>query len=218
MKRVAVLSNKGGVGKSTLCHLLAVGCVWRGVPAYLFHTDHREPMKVDGRPYEYIDGRDEGVLSTVVNSLSTSSGFAIIDGGGNRPEFNEWISKFVDLVLIPVTADEEAINLGRDMMADLEGRGITTARYVMNMTSSNQNARQFDFQHFFGNLEPEKIAGEVRKVEAVKRLRLSDKTPFETPPSNVNNLSRSVYRMVIDTLENMNGEEILEDEAFLEIG
>lgn len=54
MKGVAVLSDKGGCGKSTICHLLTLGAAWRGTPAYMFHTDQREPMKVDGRPYAYI--------------------------------------------------------------------------------------------------------------------------------------------------------------------
>lgn len=207
MKGVAVLSDKGGVGKSTLCHLLAVGAAWRNVPAYLFHTDHREPMKVDGRPYAYIDGRDLERLQTVANSLINNDGFLIIDGAGNRPEFDAWIANFVDLVLIPVTADEEAVSLAISTMTRLEGQGITHARYVLNMTSANRNSRNFDFREYFSRLESEKIAGDVKKVEAVKRLRISDSSgAFPTPPSNVNNLSRSLHRIVDDALASMASE------------
>ena len=202
MKGIAVLSDKGGVGKSTLCHLLAVGAAWRHVPAYLFHTDNREPMIVDGRPYAYIDARELERLSTVMGSLINNDGYCIIDGGGNRPEFDKWIAEAVDLVLIPVTADEEAVNLARGAMQRLEGQGIDHARYVLNMVSPNEKEREYDFQRFFAVLESEKIAGQVKRVSGVKRLRMSDEsTPFPTPPTNVNNLSRHLQRMVDDVLD-----------------
>lgn len=204
MKGIAVVSPKGGVGKSTLCHLLAIGSAWRNVPSYLFHTDDRKPMKVEGRPYAYIDGRSLERLSTVIDSLMNNDGICIIDGGGNRPEFDKWISEFVDLVLIPVTADSESIELGIQTMDRLEKDGIKHARYIMNMTSSNRNARLYDFEHFFSNLDSSKIVGEVKRVDAVKRLRISDnEKTFETPPTNVNNLSRSLQKIVDDTLEKM---------------
>lgn len=210
MKGVAILSDKGGVGKSTLCHLLALGAAgWRGVPAYLCHTDNREPMKVDGRPYAYIDGREHATLATIMESLMNSDGFTIIDGGGNRPEFDQWIAEAVDLVLIPVTADEEAVLLARQTMRRLKELGITHARYILNMVSPNEKQRVFDFSHFFHELEAELIAGQIKSVAAVRRLRISDdKEAFPTPPVNVNNLSRYMHRLVDNTLEGMGSAQI----------
>lgn len=203
MKAIAVLSDKGGVGKSTLCHLLALGAAgWRGVPSYFFHTDNREPMKVEGRPYAYIDGRNHETLATIMESLINSDGFAIIDGGGNRTDFDEWIAEAVDLVLIPVTADEEAVKLAKETMQRLEGQGMKHARYILNMVSPNEKQRNFDFLHFFDELEQEKIAGKVKSVAAVRRLRMSDeKEAFHTPPANVNSLSRHLHKVVNEALE-----------------
>lgn len=202
MKGIAVLSDKGGVGKSTLCHLLAIGAAWKSVPAYLFHTDNREPMVVDGRPYAYIDARELERLSTVMGSLINNDGYCIIDGGGNRPEFDKWIAEAVDLVLIPVTADEEAVNLARGMMNRLEGQGIHHARYVLNMVSPNEKERKYDSQRFFAVLKPEKIVGQIKRVSGVKRLRMSDESvPFPTPPTNVNNLSRHLHRLVDEAFD-----------------
>lgn len=204
MKGIAVITSKGGVGKSTICHLLAVGAAWRNVPAYVFHTDDREPMKVDGRPYAYIDGRELERLSSVMGSLMNNDGFCIIDGGGNRPEFDKWIADAVDLVLIPVTADEEAVDLAIETMETMEKVGVKHARYLLNMTSTNRYSRLYDFENFFSKLDSRKIAGELKRVDAVKRLRISDeKAPFPTPPSNVNNLSRALHRIVDDAIEAM---------------
>jgi len=203
MKGIAVLSDKGGVGKSTLCHLLAIGAAWRNVPAYLFHTDNRDPMIVNGRPYAYIDARELERLSTVMGSLINNDGYCIIDGGGNRPEFDKWIAEAVDLVLIPVTADEEAIKLAQGTMRRLEGQGINHASYLLNMVSPNEKEREYDFQRFFATLESEKIAGQVKRVSGVKRLRMSDEhVSFPTPPTNVNNLARHLHRIVDNVLDN----------------
>lgn len=199
MKGVAILSDKGGTGKSTICHLLALGAAWRGVPSYLFHTDQREPMKVDGRPYAYIDGRDLERLTTVMTSLINNNGLCVIDGAGNRPDFDTWISEAVDFVLIPVTPDEESVSLGIATMERVSEKGVE-ARYIVNMTTSNKHSRAFDYKHFFSRLDREKVIGELKTVAAVKRLRLSDLEPFETPPTNVNNLARALYRLVSSEL------------------
>lgn len=206
MKGVAILSDKGGVGKSTLCHLLALGASgWRGVPAYLCHTDDREPMKVVGRPYAYIDGRKRENLATIMESLMNGDGFCIIDGGGNRPEFDQWIAEAVDLVLIPVTADEEAVELANKTMARLEKQGIHHARFLLNVVSTNSKRRAYDFENYYSDIvKKDLIIGQIKDVSAVDRLRKSDaKSPFPTPPANVNNLSRYMHSLVDKALEGM---------------
>ena len=210
MRGVAIITNKGGVGKTTLCHLLAVGAVWRNVPAYLFHTDNRDPMEVEGRPYAYIDGRNPETLSTMIGGLLNNDGVCIVDGGGNRPDVDLWLAEHMDLVLIPVMADTESVNLAIETMTRIEEKGLKNARYILNMVSTNEKARLFDFTNFFDRLETEKIAGQIKRMDGVKRLSMPDiENPFPTPPSNVNNLSRSMWRLVNETLQNM--EETPED-------
>ena len=92
MKGVAIANPKGGVGKTVLCHLLALGAAWRGVPAYIMHTDDRPPLITSSRPYQYIDAREPTVLERVMDELLTEEGLCIIDSGGNRPEFDRWIA------------------------------------------------------------------------------------------------------------------------------
>lgn len=202
MKGVAIISPKGGTGKSTLAHLLAYGAAWRQVPAYLMHTDEREPMVVDGRPYAYIDARNPETLSTVMGSMVNSNGLCVVDGGGNRPDFDKWIAEYVDLVIIPVIADTEAVELANETMKRLEKSGIKNARFVLNMVSTNEKARLRDFQQYFSQLEKGKIIGQIKEARAVKRLREpDDKEPFQTLPSNINNLARSMYSVIVDALD-----------------
>lgn len=203
---IAVLSPKGGVGKTTLSHLLALGASgWRNTPAYILHTDDRKPMKVEGRPYAYIDARSPERLATLMESLNESEGYCIIDGGGNRPKVDMWIAESVDIVLIPVTADEEAVELAMTSMERLEKKGVNHARYLLNSVSTNDKKRNYDLDTYFSKLEMNLVAGEIKQVAAVDRLRRSDTAnPFPTPPTNVNNLSRSIHRIVDSALKNIN--------------
>lgn len=202
MKGIAIISPKGGAGKSTLAHLLAYGAAWRQIPAYLMHTDDREPMAVDGRHYGYIDARDPETLSRVMGSMVNSNGICVIDGGGNRPKFDEWIAEAVDLVLIPVTADTEAVDLAIETMERLERAEVKHVRYILNMVSTNEKSRLRDFRLYFSKLDSEKIIGQIKEATAVKRLREPDDVEaFTTLPSNINNLARLMYDTVAAELQ-----------------
>ena len=93
MRGVALTQRKGGSGKTVLSHALALGASWHNIPAYLMHTDNREPLKVNGRPYMYYDAREPKTLQTLVDAAINADGLCIIDSAGNRPEFDEWIGR-----------------------------------------------------------------------------------------------------------------------------
>ena len=125
MRGVALTQRKGGSGKTVLSHALALGAAWHNVPAYLMHTDNREPLKVNGRPYMYYDARDPKTLQTLVDEAINADGLCIIDSAGNRPEFDKWIAQYVDLVLIPVMPDPEDVKEALVQM-DVPTSSITT--------------------------------------------------------------------------------------------
>jgi cellulose biosynthesis protein BcsQ len=211
MKGLAIVSTKGGVGKTSISHLIALGAAWKNTPAYLMHTDDREPIRVQGRPYMYYDARDPETLSRLIGAAVNQDGLCIIDSGGNRPEFDQWIASAVDMVLIPVTPDPEAVDMALEHMKRLEEYGASNVCFLLNMVSSNRNEKMRDNTKYFSRLPKNKIIGEVAKISAVKRLRENDKTNFETPPTNVNNLSRQLFFMVKGALQRFeNVEESLE--------
>lgn len=203
MKGIAIVGKKGGVGKTSIAHLLALGAAWKNIPAYLMHTDDREPIAVNGRPYMYYDARKPETLTTLIGSAINNDGFCIIDSGGNRPGFDKWISESVDLVLMPVIPDPEAVDMAIKHMEELEQYGAKNIRFILNTVSGNKNERLRDFREYFSKLPEDKIIGKINRVAAVKRLRESDIEPFETPPSNVNNLSRNLYFTVLSALKDI---------------
>lgn len=198
MKSVAVMSRKGGSGKTTLAHLLCLGAVWNDVPAFFFHTDDREPIKTSGRPYDYIDGRDVNTLVNYYNYLQTKTdtpGLIVIDSGGNRPKFDKWIGEHVDIVLIPVQIDSEDVSVALKHAEDLIKVGADVY-YIVNRSPSRLS--KYD-EELMSRLPKNKVIGRLGEVRASRLLRDNDRSDgFITPTTPVNNASRSVYRIVKD--------------------
>lgn len=212
MKGVLIASTKGGVGKTALAHALALGASFKDVPAHMMHTDNRKPLEVNGRPYMYYDARELETLTRIMGAAVNADGLCIIDSGGNRPDFDKWLADTVDIAIIPVTPDPEAVDLALDHMKLLENHGARNIRFILNMVSSNRFEKVADFEEYFSRLPVDKIIGQIPKVSAVKKLRCSDKEPFKTQPTKVNNLARGLYSTIKAALEEMEKEE-LEAEA-----
>lgn len=200
MKGVAITGTKGGTGKTALSHALALGAAWHRLPAYLLHTDNREPIQIKGRPYAYYDAREPTTLQTLASAALNQDGLFIIDGGGNRPQFDTWIAESMDLVLIPVSPDPEDVREALSHARRMEQAGAENIRFVINKYPAHRNEREF-VSRYLDHLPQEKIIGRVGEVKMVRTLRDSDNPEFHTPPSRVNNLARAMYRLVSDAIE-----------------
>lgn len=203
MRGVAIVGRKGGTGKTSIAHLLALGAAWRDVPSYLVHTDDRKPLTVIDRPYSYYDGRDPAELERLTEAAENHDGLFILDGGGNRPDFDAWIAASMDLVLLPVCPDPEDVTLGLEHMATLEKRGADNVRFVINKWPSGQHERVY-VRRWLRELPFEKIVAALPEARAVRILRESDSEPFRTPPPKVNNLARNIYHLINYNLDQLN--------------
>jgi len=205
MKGIAITGRKGGIGKTSIAHLLALGAAWQSVPAYLMHTDNRAPLEVNGRPYMYYDARKPENLEALIGTALDNDGFCIIDSGGNRPDFDKWIAATVDLVIIPVTPDPEDVQEALAHMAALEDSGAGNVRFVINKYPAHQNEQLF-VARYFAQLPEKKIISRLAEIKAVRLLRESDAPEFQTPPSRVNNLARQLFFDVKAALEGIEAE------------
>ena len=111
MKTVAMLGKKGGTSKTATSHLLCLGAYLQGIPAAYVLTDPERKVRGDGRPYAVLDGRLPDQLALIfTSSQSNLNGWLVIDGGGNRPDFDIEIGKNADLSIIPFRPSEEDID------------------------------------------------------------------------------------------------------------
>jgi len=202
MKGVAFVAKRGGSGKTSLAHALALGAAWKGVPAYFMHTDDREPLSVSGRPYPYYDARDPDTLATLSKAALNNDGLFIVDSGGNRPEFDRYIVQTMDLVLVPFKPDAEDVATNLEHMRQLEDMGADNVKAVINAYPSHPNERRY-VDPFFDPIPADKILTHVPEVKAIRTLRMSDNPSFTTPVTRVNNLARAFYLDVMAELETM---------------
>jgi len=111
MKTIALLGEKGGTGKTATSHMLCLGAYLHGVPAAYVLTDPKRKVRGEGRPYAVLDGRLPDQLALIFTSSQNNlNGWLMIDGGGNRPDFDKEIGKSADLTIIPFRASEEDID------------------------------------------------------------------------------------------------------------
>jgi hypothetical protein len=111
VKSIAVLGGKGGTTKTASSHLICLGAYLHGVPAAYALTDPMRKVRGEGRPYAVLDGRLPEQLALILDSSrSNLNGWLVIDGGGNRPDFDIEVSKHVHLTVIPFRASEEDID------------------------------------------------------------------------------------------------------------
>ena len=199
MRGVATIGKKGGTGKTTLAHLLALGACWKNVPTHFMHTDDREPIKVDGRPYMYYDARDPENLKTFINMAVNNDGLFVLDGGGNRPEFDLWIAEHMDLVLLPVSPDPEDVDVSLAHMEKLDSEGADNVWFVLNKIPSNIHEKTY-IRRYLDRLPTHRIITALPEMKAVRILREHDEEPFQTPPSKVNNMARNFYTIVAQKL------------------
>jgi hypothetical protein len=145
MKLVAVLGGKGGTTKTATAHLICLGAYLHGIAAAYVLSDPLRKVREEGRPYAVLDGRLPEQLALVLDASrkDVMNGWLIIDGGGNRPDFDAEIAKNVDLVLIPFRASEEDIDTVAQSLTAMpkalawpsawptNGFAITAAQYLL---------------------------------------------------------------------------------------
>jgi hypothetical protein len=105
---IYVGGRKGGTTKTTTAHQLCLGAILQGQPAAYVLTDPHRELKTEGRPYGVLDGRDPITLANIIgNNHSQLNGWLVIDGGGNRPEFDKAMAAEAQLCLLPFRNSEE---------------------------------------------------------------------------------------------------------------
>ena len=143
----------------------------------------------------YYDAREPENLTTFINMAVNSDGLFVLDGGGNRPEFDIWAAEHMDLVLLPVTPDPEDVDVSIAHMEQLQKNGADNVWFVLNKIPANLHDKRY-IRRYLDNLPTNRILTALPEMKAVRVLREHDVEPFETPPSKVNNMARVFFSKV----------------------
>jgi len=197
---VAFFGSKGGTGKSTLAHMLAYGASLNKQIALVVHTDERAPEVHNERPYHYFDGREPERLYALLERAKDpeNKGLCILDGAGNRPGVAKVLAKAADLVLIPCCIGGQDAPMA---LADLER--MPEAMVVINrFPTVPKHPRRAKAEAYIQQIPLERILCFLGDTAAADRFTESDKAPWTTPATRVNNTSRAFHHGVIQKLKN----------------
>jgi hypothetical protein len=142
---VYVGGQKGGTTKSTTAHLLCLGAVLNKQPAAYVLTDPKRPLKLDGRPYGVLDGREPHQLAQIIAAnQSTLNGWLVFDGGGNRPEFDKTMAGEALLCLLPFRDSDEDDEMLRLDLAAIPNGVAWPAAWPTNPMAATKAQRYID--------------------------------------------------------------------------
>ena len=197
MKLLAVLGGKGGTTKTATAHLICLGAYLSGIPAAYALTDPLRKVRGEGRPYAVLDGRLPEQLALILNSSQNNlNGWLVIDGGGNRPDFDIEVSKHVDLTVIPFRASEEDIDTVAQSLAAMPKALAWPSAWPTN--SFAVNAAQYLLDGL-GRAFPQRIISPpIPFVNAVSDLLSSELT---SPPTTVRQAARRAFETMSDYYE-----------------
>jgi hypothetical protein len=211
MKSVVVLGGKGGTTKTASSHLVCLGAYLHGIPAAYALTDPMRKVRGEGRPYAVLDGRLPEQLALILDSSrSNLNGWLIIDGGGNRPEFDIEVSKHVDLTLIPFRASEEDIDTVAQSLAAMPKALAWPSAWPTNAFAVN--SAQYLLEGL-GKAFPQRIvAPPIPFVNSISDLLSST---LASPSTSVRHTARRTFETVSDyydahaSIEKRGAEELM---------
>lgn len=141
---LTAVGGKGGSSKTTTSHCIAGGVRDFGGHGVYVLTDDRMLLNNEEshRWYDVVDGRSESDLREWVGRAKAmpDNGILVIDGaGGSDERVMQWIASISDIVLIPMTPDEESVRC-----AVLDAGRIPGSLILPNRWSTNAKAAEVD--------------------------------------------------------------------------
>lgn len=185
--RIVIFSNiKGGVGKTTLCALLASYLAEKGYPVIAIDADlqaslyrHRQREK-DVAPevkvpwsVERLDTADSEQLKRVMCKLREVPGVVLIDCPGNLNDRNlEYIYQAADTAIIPISFDADTVDATGIFVKALKTVSSADLVFIPNRINTSerkseelcQRARTIEFLGLEGAVVPT-----VKQSVSVKR-------------------------------------------------
>lgn len=186
--------GKGGVGKSATSHGACLGAVLRNQPAVYVLTDPKRKMRAEGRPYGVLDGRDPQTLANILDaSRNGPGGWTIIDGGGNRPAFDEEVAAAADLCILPFRASEEDLDTVADDLRRIPNAVAWPTAWPTNPYASR--AARFLIEGLVKAFPLRIIDPPIPFVNSVSELLAAS---LESPSTPVRQLARKIFDVMAE--------------------
>ncbi|WP_319567762.1 ParA family protein [Cohaesibacter marisflavi] len=214
---ISVVSQKGGVGKSTIARMIAVefalmdGCSWKGLLADLdpsqatafrwsqWREQNASKPDIVARPY----ASPEQVLADAGNY-----NIVIVDGAPNASRDTLRVAQAADVVIIPTGTSRDDLIPTIQLANELEKNGISRRIIVFGLnrvgTSELENSEARNYLEQTGYRV---ASGELRDMVTYRRASDSGRAVTETWLGELNNRARVFFQSLMKELCDANQEQ-----------
>jgi chromosome partitioning protein len=203
---IGVVSQKGGVGKSTLCHLIAREAAVSGKQVKILDFDTKQMTSTD-----WVRARQERDLEPVIeaepaknigSALKHNRGYDIIvlDGAAGTPKRTAQLARECDLIVLPTGASHAdlvpTLALARrivEMQLAKDGPVFALCRVLTGSEAAEARAT-------IGGAGFETLEGELAERPGYRQAQNLGRSASETGFPSLNAKARRLARAILDRL------------------
>lgn len=205
-KIVAVVSQKGGVGKSTLCQLIAREAAAQGGQVKILDFDVKQMTSTD-----WVRARLERDLEPAIEAeptknldkaLKHSKGYDIIvlDGAPGAPKRTAGLMPACDLVILPTGASRADLVPSLALAGRIAEMKLATDGPVFALCRVMTASESAEARAAIGNAGFETLDGELTERPGYRQAQNIGRSPTETAFPSLNGKASRLARSILDRL------------------
>ena len=200
---IGIVSQKGGVGKSTLARLIAREAVAGGLRAKIADLDHGQQTSTKWQARRAANGLSPEVrvevFTNVRSALAESENFDVyvIDGAPHASKDTAKVAEQASLIIIPTSDSDEDLEPAVLLAHDLRAEGVPIARIVFALCLVSDSAKEIAAaQEYLSKTPYGVLDGEIPFRTgfrtALAQGRAITETPFRTLVKRADRLAQSI--------------------------
>lgn len=203
---IGVVSQKGGVGKSTLCQLIAREAAISGKHAKILDFDVKQMTSTDwvrARLERDLDPAiDAEPTKNVDKALKHSKGYDIIllDGAPGSPKRTGQLMPVCDLIILPTGASRADLSPGLALAHRIAEMKLATDGPLFALCRVMTASEAAEARRAIGKAGFETLDGELVERPAYRQAQNLGRSPTETAFPSLNSRARRLARSILDRL------------------
>jgi chromosome partitioning protein len=204
---IAFVSQKGGVGKSTLARALAREAAVGGLNVKIADLDTQQGTAVDWHRQRL----DAGLVPTVAveafktaeQALTVAGGYdlLIVDGPARTSKATLEIARVADLVIQPTGASADDLRPAVREFNALAQAGVATAKLVFALNRIGTDCEETDTRDYLAEAGYDTLPGSLPERPAYRQAQNLGYAVTETRFSRLNERANALIQALIDRID-----------------
>jgi len=205
---VAFLSQKGGVGKSTLARALACEASKGGLSVKVADLDTQQGTISNWHRQREANGNDRiGSVETfgkARDALKTADDFdmLILDGAPRASSATSEIAKVADLIVLPTGASRDDLIPTVLLAHELSKKGVSPGSFAIALIRVATESEIRDAQEYIQISGYQLLKGYLPEKPSYRQAQNDGLAVTETRYASINEKAKELVQSIIDTLAN----------------